>query len=158
MELGLRMECLGGNRAITDGHRSFAGKSSRENPTNEQLCRSKLRLPSFEGERDCGASNMFIVADKAGWTACPKGDRFDVFVANALASRDGILFLVGMGKKTNIPFMDGHVESLRAELTYGRTKEVMRRWNRTNKGIQRRYGGRFNPVFIDEGWIHGSEW
>lgn len=92
-------------------------------------------------------SSMFIIADRAGWGEWENGN-VRIFISENVASKGNLSRR--HGKKTNITFMDGHAESLRAEQTLGRTKEVARRWNRTNKGIKKRYGGRFNPVFLDE--------
>ena len=94
-------------------------------------------------------ANMFIVEDRAGWIKYTESDRVDVFVGEASLVKSGGLSR-RHGKKSNITFMDGHAESLRAEQTLGNTREVARRWNRTNKGIKKRYGGCFRPVFLDE--------
>ena len=91
---------------------------------------------------------MFIIANRAGWKEWENGS-IGGFVASAMVAKSSGLSR-RHGKKSNIPFMDGHVESLRAEQTLGKTREVVRRWNRTNEGIKRRYGGRFKPVFLDE--------
>ena len=92
-------------------------------------------------------SSMFIIGDRPGfwwesedWLEVSIGGR--TMHTGFLSRRHG--------KKSNITFMDGHAESLRAEQTLYPSREVARRWNRTNEGIKRRYGGRFNPVFLDE--------
>ena len=69
-------------------------------------------------------------------------------------SMDRELFLGGMGRED-----DHHVPGracgvfLGAEQPVLSAREVMRRWNRTNEGIKRRYRSRrhFNLVFVDEG-------
>ena len=97
-------------------------------------------------------SSMFIIADRAGWRQYTESDNVDVFVGESSLIKTGGLSR-RHGKKINITFMDGHVESLRAEQTLLPAREVARRWNRTNEGIKNRYRGRFSighPVFLDE--------
>ena len=96
-------------------------------------------------------SSMFIIGDRAGWLTRPDGSPA-AFVGSSTLSSGSVLGGLSRrhGKKTNITFMDGHAESLRAEQTLGKTREVARRWNRTNEGIKKRYTGRFKPVFLDE--------
>ena len=93
-------------------------------------------------------SRMFIIADKASWRQ--KGDGYPVVISGREPTSQRGSLSRRHGKKSNITFMDGHVESLRAEQTLYPSREVARRWNRTNEGIKRKYGGRFKPVFLDE--------
>ena len=95
-------------------------------------------------------SEMFIIGDRAGFywktETLPKVIVGGGRIYNGLLSRRH-------GKKSNITFMDGHAESLRAEQTLLPAREVIRRWNRTNEGIKERYRGRFSRsqhVFLDE--------
>lgn len=103
-------------------------------------------------------SNMFIVADKAGWITYTEGDRVDVFVADASIYKSWRGLPRRHGKKTNITFMDGYTEALRAEQTLGKTREMARRWNRTNKSIKKRFfsdpyrGFDHSSYFMGEGW------
>ena len=106
----------------------------------------------FKESEIVAPSEMFIVGDRAGfywWTETnPEVIIGGGRIYNGLLSRRH-------EKKTNITFMDGHAESLRAEQTLLPAREVMRRWNRTNEGIKKRYGGVFSrdaPVFLDEGY------
>ena len=95
-------------------------------------------------------SNMFIIADKAGWREYDNGN-VDVFVADAQVTKSFGNLSRRHGKKSNITFMDGHAESLRAEQTLLPSREVARRWNRTNEGIRRQYRDhRWKPKFLDE--------
>ena len=96
-------------------------------------------------------AEMFIIADKAGWREY-EGGNVEVFVGDATVSKAFGIFSRRHGKKSNITFMDGHVESLRAEQTLYPSREVARRWNRTNEGIQMEYRAprRWKPVFLDE--------
>ena len=54
--------------------------------------------------------------------------------------------------------MDGHAESLRVEQTLLPSREVLRRWNRTNESKNKRfkkdpyYGFHPDSYFMDEGW------
>ena len=105
-------------------------------------------IPLKESEIVAPAS-MFIIADRAGWRETENGSLM-CFVASAQVTKSFGNLSRRHGKKTNITFMDGHVESLRAEQTLYPSREVARRWNQTNEGIKRHYGGRFNPVFLDE--------
>lgn len=79
---------------------------------------------------------MFIVADKAEWgTFSDEGSR--VFVGNYAVTDSSGSLSRRHGKKSNITFMDGHVESLRAEQTlYPSRREVARRWNRTTRASE----------------------
>ena len=107
------------------------------------LKESKIKAPS----------SMFIIGDRAGWQTRPDGSPV-AFVGSSTVSGSNFGGLSRRhGKKSNITFMDGHVESLRAEQTLLPAREVARRWNRTNEGIRERYRGRFSighPVFLDE--------
>ena len=96
-------------------------------------------------------SSMLIIADRAGWMEYDDGSP-RVFVAASAVTKSFGNLSRRHGKKSNITFMDGHVESLRAEQTLYPSREVARRWNRTNKGIKRQYRPprHFNPVFLDE--------
>ena len=105
-------------------------------------------LPLKESEI-VAPSSMFIIADKAGWEEDDNGD-VHVFIASAAVNKSFGNLSRRHGKKTNI-IMDGHAESSRAEQTLYPSREVARRWNRTNEGVKRKYGGRFRPVFLDEG-------
>ena len=107
-------------------------------------------LPSKESEIKA-PSDMFIIADRSSWREYEDGN-VDVFVASAQVTKSFGNLSRRHGKKSNITFMDGHAESLRAEQTLGKTREVARRWNRTNEGIQMEYcvPPRWKPVFLDE--------
>lgn len=97
-------------------------------------------------------SDMFIIADKTGWRQQDDGYP-EVFVGDATVSKAYGNFSRRHGKKSNITFMDGHAESLRAEQTLLPAREVARRWNRTNKGIKSQYRAPrhgFKPLFLDE--------
>ena len=98
-------------------------------------------------------SEMFIIADKSGWQQYEDDDYSAVFVGTATVSGSYFGSLSRRhGKKSNITFMDGHVESLRAEQTLYPSREVARRWNRTNEGIKRTYRAtrHWKPKFLDE--------
>lgn len=108
-------------------------------------------LPLKESEIK-SPSDMFIIADKAGWRTYPDGSPL-VFVGEPTVSAPYFGSLSRRhGKKSNITFMDGHVESLRAEQTQYPSREVARRWNRTNEGIRNKYRAHpsWKPVFLDE--------
>ena len=98
------------------------------------LKESEIRVPS----------DMFIIADRAGWRQYDNGN-VDVFVGESSLVKSGGLSR-RHGKKSNITFMDGHAESLRAEQTLLPAREVARRWNRTNEGIRKQYRGRFSKA------------
>ena len=107
-------------------------------------------LPLKESEIKA-PTDMFIIADQAGWREYDNGN-VDIFVASAQVTKSFGNLSRRHGKKSNITFMDGHAESLRAEQTLLPSREVARRWNRTNEGIREQYRGRFSrpPVFLDE--------
>ena len=100
-------------------------------------------------------SDMFIIADKAGWHSWPDEEKSPRVFVGAYTVSDPYAGSLSRrhGKKTNITFMDGHAESLRAEQTLYPSREVARRWNRTNEPLHKRYRAprQFNPVFLDEG-------
>ena len=108
-------------------------------------------LPLKESEIKA-PSDMFIIADRSGWRQQDDGYPI-VFVGESTASDP---YFGGLsrrhGKKSNITFMDGHAESLRAEQTLYPSREVARRWNRTNEGIRKQYRAhpRWKPKFLDE--------
>lgn len=139
--------------------RSLGTVPAQENPV-EMSRRSSLSFadpnygckPLKESEI-VAPSSMFIVADRSGWREY-EGGNVDVFVGEASLVDGQKTLSRRHGKKSNITFMDGHVESLRAEQTLYPSREVARRWNRTNKGIQRLYRAprHFKPVFLDEGY------
>ena len=121
---------------------NWAPFPAQENPVTINL-RSDLSfadpdygyLPLKESEI-VAPSSMFIVADAAGWRQY-EGGNIEVFVASAMVTKSFGNLSRRHGKKTNITFMDGHAESLRAEQTMYPSREVARRWNRTNKGIHK---------------------
>ena len=94
-------------------------------------------------------SDIFIIGVRAGWREHEGGF---VSISIAASAVDKGSLSRRHGKKSNITFMDGHAESLRAEQTLGKVREVARRWNRANEPLKNRYGGRFNPIVPDEGY------
>lgn len=112
--------------------RSLGTVPAQENPV-EMSRRSSLSFadpnygykPLKESEI-VAPSSMFIVADRSGWREY-EGGNVDVFVGEASLVDGQKTLSRRHGKKSNITFMDGHVESLRAEQTLYPSREVARR-------------------------------